>query len=83
MTSLVVTPADKQELSLLENLLQKMNIEFKALPTDKDEEIDSRQWYEFSMQNFSGAYSNDEPEYTSDMIKEPNPEYTPTLYGQQ
>jgi len=75
MTSFVVTPSNKQEQILLEDLFQKMNIHFKPLSPDNYVEDETRQWIEFSIENLSRAYSNDEPEYTTEMIKVPNPEY--------
>lgn len=32
-------------------------------------------WHRFALQNLERAYGPDEPEYTLDMIKEPNPLY--------
>ena len=34
-------------------------------------------WFRFAAAQFQTAYSEDEPEYTLDMIREPNPEYKP------
>jgi predicted HTH domain antitoxin len=36
---------------------------------------ESDEWYKYSMLNFNRAYADDEPEYTSDMVKEFNPDY--------
>jgi hypothetical protein len=33
------------------------------------------EWMRFALQNFERAYGDNEPEYTSDMIKVPNPDY--------
>ena len=32
-------------------------------------------WYSFSMQMLARAYGEDEPEYTTDMLKWVNPDY--------
>ena len=32
-------------------------------------------WYRLSGKGLEAAYGEDEPEYTEDMIKEPNPDY--------
>jgi hypothetical protein len=32
-------------------------------------------WYALSAQNLAAAYSNDEPDYSSTLIKEQNPDY--------
>ncbi len=44
-----------------------------VLPTASDEEDED--WTRLSLDGLARAYSNDEPEYTFDMIQEPNPEY--------
>ncbi|MFH1052332.1 MAG: hypothetical protein V1779_15535 [bacterium] len=77
MTSLIVSPANNQEFILLMELFKKMKIEFKTLSNNIDDVEDSSDWHRFAMFNLSRAYSNDEPEYTSNMIKEPNPDYDP------
>lgn len=43
-----------------------------VLPKD---EVDEMRW--FSLSSLSRAYSKDEPEYSTQMIKEPNAEYKP------
>jgi hypothetical protein len=40
-----------------------------------DEEDDSNEFYDLSIQGLSKAYSDDEPEYDFSMIKEPNALY--------
>ncbi|MCX6154056.1 MAG: hypothetical protein NT007_07850 [Candidatus Kapabacteria bacterium] len=76
MTSLIVTPANTQEFFLLKELLQKMKIEFKPLSIISPDDDDSEDFYKFSSTNLSRAYSDDEPEYTSAMVKEPNLGYS-------
>ena len=40
--------------------------------------LDEREaWFRFAAEHFQMAYGEDEPEYTLDMIREPNPEYKP------
>jgi hypothetical protein len=39
--------------------------------TESDEDDD---WYLLSAEGLAAAYGEDEPEYTLDMIKEPNPD---------
>ncbi len=41
------------------------------------EQIDSERedWANLAMESLARAYGDDEPEYTPDMIKEPNPKY--------
>lgn len=43
-----------------------------------DDVLDEREaWFRFAAAQFQAAYGEDEPEYTLDMIREPNPEYKP------
>lgn len=52
-----------------------------VLPTSKNNgeliEIDEERadWIKLSLMNLENAYGDDEPEYSMDMIKEPNPDY--------
>lgn len=46
-----------------------------VLPTETDP--DREEFLRFAAQNLARAYGPDEPEYTLDMIKEPNPDYVP------
>ena len=38
---------------------------------------DYQEWYLLSSQSLADAYGEDEPEYSLDLIKTPNPEYQP------
>ncbi|MEX8546131.1 MAG: hypothetical protein V5804_00900 [Mucilaginibacter sp.] len=42
------------------------------------EENEQNDWYQFSADGLSTAYSEDEPEYTLNLIKEPNSNYKST-----
>ena len=44
-----------------------------VLPKASDEERED--WARLSLENLARAYSDDEPEYSLDLIKEANPEY--------
>jgi hypothetical protein len=44
-----------------------------AEPADSDTERAA--WLAASAQGLDGAYEDSEPEYSADMIREPNPEY--------
>jgi hypothetical protein len=83
MTSIVVKPANRHEFLFLKELFKKMKIEYKPLSYKIDEDEDSEEWYRFAMLNLSRAYSDEEPEYTSAMIKEQNPNYHPIFEGQR
>ncbi|MGA9997025.1 MAG: hypothetical protein WBP93_16530 [Pyrinomonadaceae bacterium] len=43
------------------------------LPESLDEERED--WIRLSLESLAEAYGDDEPEYSLDLIKEPNPEY--------
>ena len=36
---------------------------------------EDQEWYQISSQGLEAAYGEDEPDYSLDTIKEPNPEY--------
>jgi len=40
-------------------------------------DMEKRQWSELAAHHLSRAYGDDEPEYPTDRVKEPNPEYRP------
>jgi hypothetical protein len=44
-----------------------------VLPKAFDEERED--WVQLSLESLARAYSDDEPEYSMDLVKEPNPEY--------
>ena len=47
-----------------------------VLPASIESEDDFRQnWYRFSAESLARAYGPDEPEYTLEMLKDPNPQY--------
>ena len=41
------------------------------------EENEHNEWYRFSGSGIAEAYGEDEPSYSLDMVKEPNPDYYP------
>ncbi len=43
------------------------------------EENEQNDWHQFSVNGLSTAYSEDEPEYTLNLIKESNPDYKSTI----
>ncbi len=38
---------------------------------------ESQAWYQISVQGLASAYSDDEPEYSADLIRVPNPDFQP------
>lgn len=54
-------------MEVLETLIEKY---------ESDQELMEREaWHNFSMQMLARAYGEDEPEYTTDMLKWVNPDY--------
>ncbi len=75
MNQLIVSPSDIQALSLIENLLDKMQVKYRELNNNLNDDNLRMDWHSIAADSLSRAYTDDEPEYTSDMLKEPNPEY--------
>jgi len=46
-----------------------------VLPSSVNGDDEREDWMQMAEESLARAYSDDEPEYTLDMIKEPNPEY--------
>lgn len=67
VTSIKKLPPE-QRLSLMELLAQ-------SLRADLSPKAEQDDWPLFSVQELSAAYSEDEPEYSVSLIKEPNPTY--------
>lgn len=56
----------------------ELSLNDKLLITVLTKELDASEredWITIAKGSLSGAYSDDEPEYTTHMIKEPNPKY--------
>ena len=65
----------------------KGELKIDNLPTIKNQNVKvlilieehlQNDWYQFSANGLNAAYSNDEPEYTLSLVKEPNPDYNLT-----
>lgn len=65
---------DKGEL-IIDNLPVIKNKKAKLLILF--EENEQEDWYQLSNKGLSAAYGEDEPDYTLNMLKEPNPDYKP------
>lgn len=67
--------------------LELIEEKIKKLPEDALDDIEKyidkildsehKDWAKFSMDNLSRAYSENEPDYSDVLIKEPNPKYKP------
>lgn len=53
--------------------LRSLNKQNEAHAAELDQ--DREEWMRFALTAWDSAFGDDEPEYTSDMIKKPNPEY--------
>ncbi|HVU98208.1 MAG TPA: hypothetical protein VHE34_23455 [Puia sp.] len=59
-----------------EDIERELNDDYNIeLVIDSNESGERRQWQQFSQSALVKAYGDEEPEYTEDMVKEPNPEY--------
>jgi len=60
----------------VEDIERELSDEYDIeLVIDSNESGERRQWQQFSRSALVKAYGDEEPEYTEDMVKEPNPEY--------
>ena len=75
-----------QAIETTANFNEKGELEIDSLPLIKNkkarllilfEENEKDEWHQFSRQWLSVAYSEGEPEYTMNMLKESNPDYKP------
>jgi len=63
---------DETGLLKIDNLPAIKNQHVKLLILIEEEQND---WYSFSSHSISAAYGENEPDYTLDLIKKPNPGY--------
>jgi hypothetical protein len=75
-----------QAIETTANFNEKGELEIDNLPMIKNkkvklliliEENEQSEWYQFSGKSLSAAYGENEPDYTLNMLKEPNPDYKP------
>jgi hypothetical protein len=67
---------DGEKILLDENYELEPNTKLLVTIVNHDSIDEEREdWYRLSASNLARAYSDDEPEYTKDMIKEWNPDY--------
>ena len=75
-----------QAIEITANFNEKDELEIDNLPMIKNkkvklliliEEDEQSEWYQFSGKGLSAAHSENEPDYTLNMLKEPNPDYKP------
>lgn len=74
-----ISELNNQFLDKIQSLFK--NKQIRVIITDEDsadlsESNDEyKEWINLSKNSFAKAYSDDEPEYNLNMIKEPNPDY--------
>ena len=69
----IIKIKDKKVYEALLVFLKSLKIPVEAKPYNKYSE--KEEWESFSKENLARAYSDDEPDYTENMVKEPNPLY--------
>jgi len=65
---------DQNENHPLSSLMEVVEALIEKYESDQ-ESTERDAWYRLSMQTLAGAYGEDEPEYTADMLKWMNPDY--------
>ena len=70
----LITLVDKSENHPLTSLMEVVAALVEKYELEQ-ESAERETWHQFSMQMLAGAYSDDEPEYTTDMLKWVNPDY--------
>ena len=66
---------DGSQIRLDEPFELEPNSELLITILPKGSEEDGEEWARLSLESLERAYSDDEPEYSLDLIKEANPEY--------
>ena len=66
---------DGSQILLDEPFELEPNTELLVTILPKASEEDGEEWARLSFESVARAYSNDEPEYSLDLIREANPEY--------
>lgn len=66
---------DGNQILLDEPYELEPNVELIIIVLPKISDEERGDWVRLSLESLARAYSDDEPEYSSDLIKEANPEY--------
>jgi len=67
--SLVLTPNEQKATTRVNGHSRNLKKSTKETDTDREE------WMSFALAAWNSQFGNEEPEYTADMIKVPNPDY--------
>lgn len=69
---IIATSKNKQLIINLPDNFVSKRLEILVFPADDEDDIE---WKSQSITGLNNAYGNDEPDYTSQMVKEPNEQY--------
>lgn len=67
---------DGKHIQLDQKVTLKPNAKLLVVVLPENEEA-REEWTQVSLSGLTRAYGNNEPEYSLDMVKEPNPDYDP------
>lgn len=67
--NLVLMPKKEATTAQVNGRSRSLNRQTKEIDNDREE------WMSFALSAWDSRFGDDEPEYTSDMIKVPNPDY--------
>jgi len=66
-----------EKIQLIEKVIPEIELSFQQTIAKVEREEERNEWLTLSAQGLERAYGNDEPEYPSTLVKEPNPKYKP------
>jgi|GEM_PF-3096409 hypothetical protein len=66
-----------EKIQLIEKVIPEIELSFQQTIAKVEREEERNEWLTLSAQGLELAYGNDEPEYLSTLVKEPNPKYKP------
>ena len=77
MKTLIINIDKESTLEKFLMLAKKLHIKTKLVDTRKEAEIDSEQedWLKISTISLNNMYTEDEPDISNIVVKEPNPSY--------
>ncbi len=60
---------------IIGELLQLRNRQVRVMLLIEEDEEEREDWYRLATGGLTGGYGDNEPEYSLNMVKEPNPQY--------
>ncbi len=73
MKTVIIKIEKESSLKLILDFVKKLKLKAKVVESEKNKE--QEEWSSFSAKGLANAYGKDEPDYTLNMVKEPNPAY--------